>query len=113
MGQYGSIPGVAAKQEERTTRDSMELNCEFMQMFEVFGQMKEEDPAAASVQKQVKELQNYITGHFYHCTPEILAGLGQMYAAGGEFTENIDRVGGEGTAVFTAKAIREYCKNQK
>lgn len=28
-----------------------------------------------------------------------------MYASGGEFTENIDSYGGEGTALFTAKAI--------
>ena len=33
-----------------------------------------------------------------------------MYAGGGEFTENIDKAGGEGTAVFTADAIDFYCK---
>ncbi|MBR6394968.1 MAG: TipAS antibiotic-recognition domain-containing protein, partial [Ruminococcus sp.] len=33
----------------------------------------------------------------------------QMYAAGGEFTENIDKMGGEGTAEFTARAISIYC----
>lgn len=33
-----------------------------------------------------------------------------MYASGGEFTENIDSYGGEGTALFTAKAIEIYCK---
>ena len=37
-------------------------------------------------------------------------GLGQMYASGGEFTENIDKAAGAGTAVFTAKAIEVYCK---
>jgi len=31
-------------------------------------------------------------------------------ASGGEFTENIDSYGGEGTALFTAKAIEIYCK---
>ena len=36
--------------------------------------------------------------------------LGTMYAAGGEFTDNIDRYGGTGTAVFTAKAIETYCR---
>ena len=33
-----------------------------------------------------------------------------MYADGGEFTENIDKVGGRGTADFTAKAIEIYCE---
>ena len=32
-----------------------------------------------------------------------------MYNGGGEFTENIDKAGGEGTAEFTAKAIEFYC----
>ena len=29
-----------------------------------------------------------------------------MYACGGEFTTNIDKFGGEGTAVFACKAIK-------
>ena len=36
---------------------------------------------------------------------KILFGLGKMYAGGGEFTENINKMGGEGTAEFTYKAI--------
>ena len=32
-----------------------------------------------------------------------------MYSGGGEFTENIDNVGGIGTAEFTNKAIEIYC----
>ena len=95
---------------EDTTRD---ITKEFMKLFVVFGGMKETDPADAQVQEQVKKLQNYITEHFYHCTPQILLGLGQMYKAGGEFTENIDKAGGEGTAEFTAKAIEIYCANTK
>jgi hypothetical protein len=31
-----------------------------------------------------------------------------MYAGGGEFTENIDRVGGEGTGEFVNRAIEIY-----
>lgn len=32
-----------------------------------------------------------------------------MYAGGGELTENIDAVCGEGTAEFVSKAIDLYC----
>ena len=39
-------------------------------------------------------------------TNEILSSHGKMYAGGGEFTENIDKMGGEGTAEFTHRAIR-------
>ena len=31
----------------------------------------------------------------------------------GEFTANIDKAGGEGTARFAAEAIKVYCKEQK
>ena len=80
-----------------------------MQLFYEFGKMKDSDPASAQVQKQVKKLQDFITDNFYTCTKEILSGLGQMYSAGGEFTENIDKAGGEGTAEFTAKAVSFFC----
>ena len=44
----------------------------------------------------MKKLQDYITANYYTCTKNILSGLGQMYAAAGEMTENIDAAG-EGT----------------
>ena len=47
--------------------------------------------------------------HLYTCTDKILAGLGKMYAGGGEISENIDKVGGRGTADFAAAAIEVYC----
>ena len=73
-----------------------------------FGQMKDCDVSDQAVQDQVKKLQDFITEHYYTCTPQILRGLGQMYAAGGDFTENIDKAGGEGTALFARDAIEAY-----
>ena len=81
-----------------------------MSFFEEFGKIKESNPASDAAQKLVARLQAYITEHYYTCTPQILKGLGAMYAAGGEFTENIDKTGGRSTAVFAAKAIEIYCK---
>ena len=82
----------------------------FMLLFAEFGQMKEQEVESDIVQLQVRKLQDFISEHYYKCTKEILAGLGTMYASGGEFTENIDKYGGEGTAIFVAKAISVYCK---
>ena len=48
------------------------------------------------------------TDHFYTCSDKILCGLGRMYAGGGELTENIDDVGGVGTAEFASKAINIF-----
>ena len=97
------------KSKGRTKEDTKDISGGLMQMFVTFGEMKEMNPADETVQKQVKRLQDYITAHFYNCTPQILYGLGQMYAAGGEFTENIDKTGGVGTAEFASKAIAIYC----
>ena len=82
-----------------------------MLFFADFGKIKETDPAAPAAQTLVKRLQAYISEHYYRCTPEILNGLGSMYASGGAFTENIDKAGGEGTAAFAAQAISVYCRS--
>ena len=82
---------------------------EMMSIFTEFGSKREKSPADADAQELVGKLQKYISEHFYTCTNEILAGLGQMYAAGGEMTENIDSTGGKGTAEFVSAAIAEYC----
>lgn len=80
-------------------------------VFAQFAACKNEGAAADSRQAQevVKELQAYITANFYHCTDEILAGLGQMYVCDQRFRENIDKCGA-GTAAFAAEAIQIYCK---
>ena len=69
-----------------------------------------ESTDSAEAQHLVKALQNHITEHYYHCTDQILFGLGQMYVADDRFRQNIDAAGGEGTAEFAAKAIEIYCK---
>ena len=100
--------------EEKTAGYSGEkqtaLAGDLMELFKEFGTMRDRSPADTDVQKQVKKLQDFITKNYYTCTKQILSGLGQMYAAGGEMTGNIDKAGGEGTAEFAAKAIAEYCR---
>ncbi len=100
--------------EEKTSKQSPEAQKQalqnFMLIFVEFGKMIDKKPEDSNVQLKVKVLQDYITDHFYKCSNEILKGLGEMYASGGEFTENIDKAAGDGTAVFVAKAIDIYCK---
>ena len=110
--QWGSTPEYKefeVKSSGRTKADEESVLTGLMKIFEEFGTMKEMDPASDMVQKQVKKLQSYITDHFYKCSDEVLFGLGKMYAAGGEFTENIDKMGGTGTAEFTYQAIKIFC----
>ena len=61
-----------------------------------------------TAQQLVKKLQDYITAHFYHCTNDILSGLGQMYVCDERFKQNIDSHG-EGTAEFVFEAIKIHC----
>ena len=99
--------------EQKTAGQSQEemqsVGDGLMQILSVFGRLKEKPASDPEVQAQVKLLQEYITEHYYNCTNEILSGLGKLYAAGGEFTENINRAGGDGTAEFASKAIEWYC----
>ena len=90
--------------QERTDADGL------MDIFRRLGQLRQGDPAAPEAQALIEELQRYISGHYYNCTREILYGLGQMYAAGDEMNENIDRAGGAGTGDFARRAIEIYCK---
>ncbi|MGN0169462.1 MAG: MerR family transcriptional regulator [Lachnospiraceae bacterium] len=111
--QWGTSPEYKEFEEKAknwTDKDQKDMMNDFMSIFAEFGQMKAMDPSSEEVQLQVKKLQDYITEHFYHCTTQILSSLGKMYSGGGEFTENIDSFGGEGTAEFTSKAIEIFCR---
>jgi len=110
--QWGNTPEFKEFEEKNKKRSKSEeesMMTDFMKLFEEFGAMKDQDPASLEAQDQVKKLQSFITEHFYNCTNEILSGLGKMYAGGGEFTENINKVGGDGTAEFVFQAIKVYC----
>ena len=110
---WGNTPAYKEYEEKskgRTDADNAILGNDLMDIFIKFGAIRSEDPAAPGSRELVSKLQNFITEHYYKCTDEILAGLGQMYAAGGDFTENSDKAAGEGTAVFVNEAIKAYLK---
>ena len=94
----------------RSREQEKALGSGIMELFVQLGDLKSLSPDSAEVQDWVKQLQAYITEHFYTCTPQILQGLGQMYAGGGSMTENIDAAGGPGAGEFARKAIEIYCK---
>ena len=101
--EYEQKTAGQSAEEQKSAADGL------MEIFAGFGRLKESPASAPEVQTQVKALRDYITAHYYTCTKEILRGLGGFYAAGGGFTENIDRAGGQGTAAFVSAAIAVYC----
>ena len=98
------------KAKGRTAEQQKSINIQMMNIFAEFGESRDGDPASEQAQNLVKKLQDFITKHFYTCTNEILASLGKMYVDGGDFTANIDKAGGVGTAEFVDKAIEIYCR---
>ena len=100
--------------EQKTTGQSQEqiqsTGDGLMDIFREFGAIRHLSPADPQAQALVAKLQGYITEHYYNCTKQILFGLGQMYAAGDEMNENIDKAGGAGTGAFAKEAITIYCK---
>ena len=112
-GQTAEHREFEEKKKNWTKDDETAVANEFMQIFAEFGKMKEMNPGDDQVQQQVRKLQEYITEHFYTCSDKILYSLGGMYAGGEEFTENIDAVGGAGTAEFAGKAIDIFCMSKR
>ena len=110
---WGTTPAYQEYEEkakDRTKEETGDISRGLMDIFAEFGAIRNTDPASEAAQALVKKLQEYITKHYYTCTKEILSGLGKMYAAGGEFTGNIDSYGGEGTAAFAHQAIEIFCR---
>ena len=110
---WGTTPEWKEYEEKsrgRTREEGDAIARGMMDIFREFGAIRDTDPASDQAQALVNKLQSYITAHFYTCSDQILYGLSKMYDGGGEMTENIDRVGGEGTGSFAAAAIAVHCK---
>ena len=71
-----------------------------------FGAHLGESPESPGVQALVDRLQAFLSEHFYECTPAILRSLANMCDGGGSVTENLDALGGPGTALLIAGALR-------
>ena len=111
---YGNT--AAYREHEQKTRNYTkekwaEANDGLMAIFAEFAACKDSGASAdsAEVQGLVAKLQAHITGNYYTCTDEILAGLGKMYVADERFKKNINKYG-DGTAEFAADAIAIYTK---
>lgn len=112
---WGGTAAYAESQEKLKGKSREEVNAIGEAMMDIFARMgalhgRGEAPESAAAQELVKELQTFISDHYYTCTNEILAGLGEMYVADERMRTNIDRSGGEGTAAFAAQAIQEHIK---
>lgn len=110
---WGGTAAYAESREKLKGKTKEEVDAmggELMDIFTRLGRLRGEKADSPEVQALVTELQDFISGHYYHCTDEILAGLGEMYVADQRMTANIDRAGGAGTAAFAVQAIQAHVK---
>ena len=109
-GDSAAYQESARKTKNYTKEDWNMANEQITSVFAEFGKLKELPPESPDAQMAVKKLQDLISQFYYACDKEVLAGLGQMYTADQRFKDNIDKMGGNGTAEFAARAIACYCK---
>ena len=109
-GKTDAYQEYEAKTAGQNKQQMQETGDKLMDIFREFGAIRHLSPASSEAQDLVTKLQSFITDNYYTCTKQILFGLGQMYAAGDEMNENIDKAGGEGTGAFARDAITVYCK---
>lgn len=87
-----------------------EAVAQLLSRFAQLGALRDQhSPAGPAVQEALSDLQAFITEHYYHCTNEILQGLGEMYVCDDRMKHTIDQAGGDGTAEFVHSAIEAYC----
>ena len=98
------------KDKDKNLQQRQTAVTQMMDIFIAFGKLKEQEVSSEEAQTLVKKLQEHITANFYHCSKQVLSGLGEMYNSGGEFTKNINAVAGNGTAEFVSSAIKVYCR---
>jgi len=101
---------ATAKASERTQNENRTAADGLMDIISAFGEIKESDPTDNKAKMLTAELCNYISDNFYDCRKEVFASLGEMYVSDERFRKNIDRKGGEGTAEFVSRCIKEFCK---
>lgn len=87
--------------------DWTEIQEEMEGIFQRFADCMDQSPEPAGARGPAGELQAYLTRRFYLCTPEILSGLGEMYAADQRFRAYFDKIR-PGLADYVAEALKAY-----
>ena len=78
------------------------------EVFRALMKLPEDD--GPGLRKSAADWQAHITRWYYDCSDEILAGLGEMYAADERFREYLDGRYGAGAAARMTRAIRLFCE---
>lgn len=97
------------EEKEKSGQSPAEAGPQLLSLFAEIGMLRSLSPDDEAVQNRIRDLQSFISEHYYTCTNEILSSLGQMYVGDERMKYNIDQSGGIGTAEFVRQAILVYC----
>lgn len=109
---WGKTDAYAESEKRRAARSDAQQSAieeEADAIFAAFAAAMDKGPESPEAQALVDRWQAYISAHYYPCTDQILAGLGQMYVCDERFTANLDRFG-DGNAQFISEAISHHCR---
>jgi DNA-binding transcriptional MerR regulator len=100
----------AYKESERRTatygkQDWADVKAESDAILREFASLVGQEPTSAAVRAALTKWRDHISGRYYPCTDEILAGLGEMYVADERFRNTLESFGA-GTANLMREAIR-------
>ena len=98
--------------EPLSSEEKGEISKQMHELFTRLGQLLTEAPDSNKTQDEIKFMYTYFNrtfGNYY--TPEVFAGLGQLYVSDTRFTENIDQYG-QGLSAFLAEAMRIFSEKQ-
>lgn len=101
------------KTEGKTDIELGAIADRLLSLFKDIGLLRGSEPSEKSVQEKIRELQTFITEHYYNCTDDILDSLSQMYVGDERMKRNIDKAGGDGTAEFVRQAVSVYCRTKE
>lgn len=105
---YKESQNRAAKYtKEDWAKISTEVNAIYSKVAVLMDAKEPEDP---EVQELVRQWQEHISTYFYHCPPEMLRGLGDLYVSDERFTKNIDKYRA-GLAAFLRDAMHFFADN--
>ncbi len=111
--QWGTTPEwqeYEGKSVGRSAQEESGLANELLELFIPFGEMATDgtDPHSEQARAQAALIQSFISEHYYKCSDDVFRQLGQAYGSGGEFTQNINAIAGNGAAEYASRAIEAY-----
>lgn len=108
MERWGNTDAYRESQKRTahyTKEDWAAVQEEMDAVFKGFAALVGKDPVGAEVRAQVLKWRSLMSQRFYHCTDEMLIGIGEMYLADERFQKTLDAYG-EGTAKLMSEAMR-------